>query len=84
MLNRSLLFAASVLFAATAIERAPAVWRGPPQRLAALDPETRDWVKDLKNKVGSPCCDTADGFPVEVDRQVLTQFDPLRNPGGSL
>jgi len=67
MLNRSLLFAASVLFAATAIERAPAVWRGPPQRLAALDPESRDWVKDLKNKVGSPCCDTADGFPVEVD-----------------
>jgi hypothetical protein len=67
MLNRSLLFAAAVLFAATAIERAPAVWRGPPQRLAALDPESRDWVKDLKNKVGSPCCDTADGFPVEVD-----------------
>jgi hypothetical protein len=54
MLNRSLLFVAAVLFAATAIERAPAVWRGPPQRLAALDPETRDWVKDLKNKVGSP------------------------------
>ncbi len=65
MLNRSLLFAAAVLFAA--IEHAPAVWRGPLQMLAALDPETRDWVKALRNKVGSPCCDTADGFPVEVD-----------------
>ena len=35
--------------------------------VATLDPETRDWVKALKNKVGGPCCDTADGFPVEVD-----------------
>jgi len=35
--------------------------------LAALDDETRDWVQALKNKVGGPCCDTADGFPVEVD-----------------
>jgi hypothetical protein len=35
--------------------------------VAALDQETRDWVRDLRNKVGSPCCDTADGFPVEVD-----------------
>jgi len=35
--------------------------------LATLDNETRDWVKDLRNKFGSPCCDTADGFPVEVD-----------------
>jgi len=67
MFNRSLLFAAGVLFSATAIEHAPAVWRGPPQMLAALDDETRDWVKALKNKVGGPCCDTADGFPVEVD-----------------
>jgi len=35
--------------------------------LAALDPETRDWVRTLKNKIGGFCCDTADGFPVEVD-----------------
>ena len=35
--------------------------------LAALDDETRDWVQALKNKVGGPCCDTADGFPVEID-----------------
>ena len=67
MLNRSLLFAAAVLFAATSIERAPAVWRGPPQMLAALDDETRDWVQALRNKFGGGCCDTADGFPVEVD-----------------
>jgi hypothetical protein len=84
MVSRSLLLTAVILFTVTAIKHAPAVWRGPPQMLVALDPETRDWVKDLKNRVGGPCCDTADGFPVEVDRQVLTQFDPLRNPGGSL
>src|SRR5262249_35586763 len=43
------------------------VWRGPPQVVAALDPETRDWVLGLRNHAGGPCCDTADGFPVEVD-----------------
>jgi hypothetical protein len=67
MLNRSLLLTAVILFTATLMNHAPAVWRGPPQMLAALDPDIRDWVKDLKNKGGSPCCDTADGFPVEVD-----------------
>jgi hypothetical protein len=67
MLNPLLFFAAVVLFTTTAITHAPAVWRGPPQMLAVLDPETRDWVIGLRNKVGSPCCDTADGFPVEVD-----------------
>ncbi len=65
MVNRSLALAAVILF--TTINHAPPVWRGPPQMLAALDHETRDWIKDLKNKVGSPCCDTADGFPVEID-----------------
>ena len=64
MINRTLLFAAVILFTATA---ALAVWRGPPQMVAALDPETRDWVLGLKNHAGGPCCDTADGFPVEVD-----------------
>jgi hypothetical protein len=67
VLSRSLLLSAVVLSTATAIKYAPAVWRGPPQSLAVLDRETRDWVKDLKNKAGGPCCDTADGYPVEVD-----------------
>jgi hypothetical protein len=67
MVNRSLLFSAVVLFTVTALEHAPAVWRGPPQMLAALDGETRDWVQALGNKFGGGCCDTADGFPVEVD-----------------
>ncbi len=67
MVNRSLLFSAVVFFTVTALERASAVWRGPPQMLAALDPETRDWVIGLRNNMGGPCCDTADGFPVEVD-----------------
>jgi len=67
MFNRSLLFAAVAFFTVTALEHAPAVWRGPPQMLAALDAETRDWVIGLRNNIGGPCCDTADGFPVEVD-----------------
>jgi hypothetical protein len=67
MLNRSLLSAAVILFTVTALENAPAVWRGPPQMLAAVDPETRQWVQALQNKYGGQCCDTADGFPVEVD-----------------
>src|SRR6266487_1012472 len=67
MLNRLLLFAAVAFFTATANTHAPAVWRGPPQMLVALDDETRDWVQALRNKYGGSCCDTADGFPVEVD-----------------
>jgi hypothetical protein len=67
VINRWLLFAAMAVSMATAINHAPAVWRGPPQMVAALDQETRDWVLGLRNKVGGPCCDTADGFPVEVD-----------------
>jgi hypothetical protein len=67
MVNRLLLFATLILSASTAINNAPAVWRGPPQMVAVLDPETRDWVLGLRNHVGGPCCDTADGFPVEVD-----------------
>jgi hypothetical protein len=67
MISRSLLFSAVALFTVTAFDHAPAVWRGPPQMLAALDDETRDWVQALRNKFGGGCCDTADGFPVEVD-----------------
>jgi hypothetical protein len=67
MVNRSLLFATVIFFTIVAIEHSPAVCRGPPQMVAALDPETRAWVQGLRNKNGGPCCDTADGFPVEVD-----------------
>jgi hypothetical protein len=35
--------------------------------LAVLNPQTRDWVQGLKNRYGGSCCDSADGFPVEVD-----------------
>jgi hypothetical protein len=35
--------------------------------IAALDEQTRDWVRGLRNNVGGSCCDTADGFPVEVN-----------------
>jgi hypothetical protein len=67
MVNRSLLLATVAFFTVTSLEHAPAVWRGPPQVLAALDPATRDWVRALHNRYGGSCCDTADGFPVEVD-----------------
>ena len=67
MLKRVLLFAAVILLMGTAITGAPAVWRGPTQQLAGLDREIRDWVRALKNKMGSLCCDLGDGFPVEVD-----------------
>jgi hypothetical protein len=67
MISRSLLFTAVILFTATAVEHAPALWRGPPQMLVALDDETRNWAKALKNKFGGPCCDLADGFPAEWD-----------------
>src|SRR5262245_54078095 len=64
MVNRSLLVTTVILFMTTATL---AVWRGPPQMVAALDQETRDWVKGLRNEYGASYCDTADGFPVEVD-----------------
>jgi hypothetical protein len=67
MISRSLLLTAVILFTATLINHASAVWRGPPQMLVALDGETRDWVKALTNSFGGLCCDTADGFPIEVD-----------------
>ena len=65
MLNWSLLLAAVILFAV--VGHVPAVWRGPPQMVAALDDETRIWVRGLRNNYGGSCCDTADSFPVEVD-----------------
>src|SRR5262249_51580906 len=66
MMNRLVLFAVVVLFTTTAITHAPGVWRGPPQMLAALDNETQVCVKDLRHKFGGQCCDTSDGYPVEV------------------
>src|SRR5436305_9608946 len=67
MLDRTVLFAAVGVVTFTAVSHAPAVWRGPPQMLAAVDRETREWIQALQNKLGGPCCDEADGFPVEVD-----------------
>lgn len=36
-------------------------------RYANSDPETKAWVKGLKDKNGAGCCDTADGFPADVE-----------------
>ena len=32
-----------------------------------VDPVIREWVRGLKDKGGVSCCDTADGFPAEVE-----------------
>jgi len=34
---------------------------------SSVDPATRAWVKSLTDQDGNGCCDTADGFPAEVD-----------------
>jgi hypothetical protein len=79
MVSRSFLLVAMILFTAPA---ALAVWRGPPQMVAVLDPETR--VQALRNKYGGPCCDTADGFPVEVDGwDMAGTIDDTSGPGAS-
>ena len=52
--------------------------------VAALDDETRNWVRGLRNKYGGLCCDTADGYPVEVDGWDMagTVDDISRMPAG--
>ncbi len=34
---------------------------------AHISKELRDWVKALTDKEGNGCCDTADGYPAEVE-----------------
>lgn len=36
-------------------------------RYSQTDPEIKAWVHGLKDKNGAGCCDTADGYPAEVD-----------------
>ena len=32
----------------------------------SLDPQIKDWIKGLKDRLGYGCCDVADGYPPEV------------------
>jgi hypothetical protein len=41
---------------------------------AQVSPDIRDWVKSRRNKSGTPCCDSADGYDAEWDNE---------GPGGS-
>jgi hypothetical protein len=36
-------------------------------RYRNVDPTIKSWVKALTDKKGNGCCDTADGYPAEVD-----------------
>jgi hypothetical protein len=36
-------------------------------RFRNIDPEIKAWVKGLTDKHGEGCCDTADGYPAEVE-----------------
>ena len=36
-------------------------------RYAEVDPDTKAWVRGLKDKLGVGCCDTADGYPAEAE-----------------
>lgn len=35
-------------------------------RYAQSDPGIKEWIRGLKNSKGEGCCDTADGYPAEV------------------
>jgi hypothetical protein len=36
-------------------------------RYSNVDPGTKAWVQALTDKKGNGCCDTADGYPAEVE-----------------
>ena len=36
-------------------------------RYQNVDPNTKAWVKALTDKKGNGCCDTADGYPADVE-----------------
>jgi hypothetical protein len=41
-------------------------------RYANTDPALKAWVKELTDKKGNGCCDTADGYPAEVEWDIDT------------
>lgn len=48
-----------------------------------LSPEQREYVKNLKNNSGVPCCDDADGFEAEWDYDFLSPSGyKVRMPNG--
>ena len=48
-------------------------------RHAQLDPATRDWINNLKNRLGINCCSTADGYPLNgIDVQYDTKAGKFR------
>jgi cytochrome oxidase assembly protein ShyY1 len=35
-----------------------------------IDPDIKSWIKSLTDKKGNNCCDTADGYPAEVEYDI--------------
>ncbi len=66
-----------------------AIFAACPAGLAARDngqyanvpKETKDWVKALTDKDGNGCCDTADGYPAEVEWDTETNNYKVRIDG---
>jgi hypothetical protein len=64
------LFLITVLFLAffaALVWAIPAAFARDRGQYGGVDPATRAWVKGLTDKGGYSCCDTADGYPADVD-----------------
>lgn len=46
--------------------------RNDDNRFSQVDPLIKKWIEGLKDKKGQGCCDTADGYPANVDYDVRT------------
>jgi hypothetical protein len=56
----------AAMFAATFVWATPARARDD-GRYKNVDPAIKAWVKGLTDRNGNNCCDTADGYPAEVE-----------------
>jgi hypothetical protein len=48
---------------------------------AEADPHIREWIRGLTNQKGEGCCDTADGYPAEVEWDTQTGAYRVRIDG---
>jgi hypothetical protein len=51
----------------TSFDSTPLAWARDDGRYQGSDPGIKAWVKQLTDKKGNGCCDTADGYPAEVE-----------------
>lgn len=50
-------------------------------RYAQSDQGIKEWIRGLKNSKGEGCCDTADGFPAEVQYDTASGHYRVRIDG---